>query len=57
MVELKVWIDLGILLQVSITCVTVPISSGNLDSIVVTHDDNVVVLPLYKKIKTLFRYP
>lgn len=27
--------------------------SGNLDSIVVTHDDN-VVLPLYKKIRTLF---
>ncbi len=49
MMELKDWIDLAFLLQVSNTCVIMPIILGNLDSIIVTCDDNVVVLPPYRK--------
>jgi hypothetical protein len=45
MVELRDWIDLAFSLHVSNTCVIIPIKSRSLDSIVVIHEDNVVVLP------------
>jgi hypothetical protein len=49
MVELKDWIHLEFSLHVSNTWFIMPVISGNLDSIIVTHDDNVVVLTHYNK--------